>query len=43
MPWSSVIGYAPTKKEYVVSWWHAEAQADGSLKPGVVKWVVVTL
>ena len=42
LPWSSVIGYGPDKKEYVVYWWYADALPDGSLRPGIINRVIVT-
>ena len=42
LPWSSVIGYGPDKKEFVVYWWHADTLPDRTLRPGPVNRVIVT-
>jgi hypothetical protein len=42
VPWASVIGYGPDKKEFVVYWWYADTLPDGSLRPGTVYSVLVT-
>lgn len=40
--WSSVSGYAPEKRSYVLSWWHVEAKPDGSLRVGAIQRLIVT-
>ena len=40
--WSSVLGYAPERKSYVVSWWHSVRNADGTLRVDVIQRLLVT-
>ena len=42
IPWSAVLGATSDKKEYVVYWWHAVAQPDGSVRAGTITSAIVT-
>ena len=42
IPWSSVLGAAADRHEYVVYWWHAVAQPDGTMRAGTVTSISVT-
>ena len=42
VPWSSVIGASQERREYLVYWWHAVAQPDGSVRAGTITNALVT-
>jgi hypothetical protein len=42
LPWSSVLGYDPSTKQFSLSWWHVTVMSDGSARADAVHTVSVT-
>lgn len=42
IPRNAILGSSPDRREYVVYWWHAITQADGSVRAGNITSAVVT-